>query len=186
MSYFYNKKIFKEYLVDGTIYAGNGDIIKEDFIEIFNNEKMIFDFSNLVFKCSDLSVTGVELNKIKIDWGDGNTNTLTKELKHKGNSINNKGQSWKRIEHIYNTDKRNIYLTDEVNALPKITIHLYNTYNDVVKIIIPFKLIYKTIYDLNCNFDIMSANVTNNNLTSFVLKENNNESISVVQTKSWK
>lgn len=186
MSYFYNKKIFKEYLVDGTIYAGNGDIIKEDFIEIFNNEKMIFDFSNLVFKCSDLSVTGVELNKIKIDWGDGNTNTLTKELKHKGNTINNKGQSWKRIEHVYNTDKRNIYLTDEVNALPKITIHLYNTYNDVVKIIIPFKLIYKTIYDLNCNFDIMSANVTNNNLTSFVLKENNNESISVVQTKSWK
>jgi hypothetical protein len=39
MSYFYNNKIYDEYVIDGVINAADGDVLKDDyFIEIFNNE----------------------------------------------------------------------------------------------------------------------------------------------------
>lgn len=141
--------------------------------------------SEIDFKCSNLNVTGVTLNKIKIDWGDGNVDVISKSIAKSGGGITTKELSWKIAKHLYNTDKRNVYLTDNIDFLPKITIYLYNTYNDIVRIVIPFKLIYKTIYDMNCQFDILSSNITNNNRVSYVIKEQRGDSVAVVQSTDW-
>ena len=183
MSYYHNKRINDVFVINNVINPSLSDVYylgKNSFIEIFNNEIMEFDLTDMVYTCSNVGVGGVELNKIKVNWGDGHVDVVTKGLKDKGKSINNKGQSWKRLRHLYNTDKRNVYLTDDIKSLSRIEIYLYNTYNDVTKLVIPYKLIYKTIYDMDCNFSIMSANFTNNNLTSYVLKENNTDSVTIV------
>lgn len=189
MSYYHNKRINDVFVINNVINPSLSDVYylgKNSFIEIFNNEIMEFDLTDMVYTCSNVGVGGVELNKIKVNWGDGHVDVVTKGLKDKGKSINNKGQSWKRLRHLYNTDKRNVYLTDDIKSLSRIEIYLYNTYNDVTKLVIPYKLIYKTIYDMDCNFSIMSANFTNNNLTSYVLKENNTDSVTIVQSRDWK
>ena len=182
MGYFYKNKFHDVYSIDKLIYAKDGDIIMNEYIEIFNNEELVLDFSNTVLVCSNEKIKGAELHKIKIDWGDGKTDVLVKNLLDSGSSINNIVESWKIARHLYNTDKRNIYLAEKIESLPKITVYFYNTYNDIVKLVLPYKLVYKSFYDLNCTFDVISANTGNNNLTTFVMKESANDSISIVQS----
>ena len=182
MGYFYKNKFHDVYSIDKLIYAKDGDIIMDEYIEIFNNEELVLDFSNTVLVCSNEKIKGAELHKIKIDWGDGKTDVLVKNLLDSGSSISNIVESWKIARHIYNTDKRHIYLAEKIESLPKITVYFYNTYNDIVKLVLPYKLVYKSFYDLNCTFDVISANTGNNNLTTFVMKESANDSISIVQS----
>jgi hypothetical protein len=150
MSYFQNNKIYDVYSIDGSIFANEGDIINRDFIEIFNNEEMVLDFSKTNMICSNGQIKSSELHKIKVNWGDGSEDVVVKDLSDKGSSIGTIFHSWKRISHLYNTDKRNVYLTEDIKSLPTIVVHFYNTYNDVIKMVIPFKLVYKSLYDLNC------------------------------------
>ena len=131
--------------------------------------------------CSNEQVKGSELHKIKIDWGDGTEDILVKDLSDRGSSLNTVFQSWKRISHLYNSDKKKVYLTEDVKSLSSINIYFYNTYNDVIRLVIPFKLVYKSLYDLNCRFDLVSANTGNDYLTTFVFKEGLGNSLSVVQ-----
>lgn len=161
MSYFYKNKIYDSYSFDSTIYANDGDVFINDYIEIFNNEEIVLDFSNTDLVCSNEKIKGSELHKIKIDWGDDTEDVLVKTLEDKLSTIGNEYESWRVARHLYNTDKRNFYLTNDVVSLPKITVFLYNTYNDIIKISIPFKLVYKSLYDLNCRFDLISANTGN-------------------------
>lgn len=182
MSYFLNNKIYDVYSIDSTVYVNDGDIIKNEYIEIFNNEELILDFTKMNMICSNEQIKGSELHKIKINWGDGTEDILVKDLADKGSSLNTIFQSWRRVSHLYNTDKRNVYLTEDITSLPEIVIHFYNTYNDVIKLVIPFKLVYKSLYDLNCRFDIVSANTGNDYLTTFVFKEGVGDSLSVVQS----
>lgn len=181
MSYFYKNKIYDVFSIDGTIYANDGDIIRNDYIEIFNNEDFVLDFTNTNMVCSNEKIKGSELHKIKIQWGDGEEEVLVKKLTDKGASINTIFSSWKRVSHLYNTDKRSVYLTDDVISLPNITIYFYNTYNDVIRLIIPYKIVYKSLYDLNYKFSLIGANTGNDYLTTFVLKEGIGDSVSIVQ-----
>ena len=180
MSYFLNNKIYDVYTIDGTVYANDGDIIKNEYIEIFNNEEIVLDFSKMSMVCSNEQIKGSELHKIKINWGDGTEDILVKDLADKGSSLNTVFQSWRQVKHLYNTDKRNVYLTEDIKSFPEIVIYFYNTYNDIVKLVIPFKLVYKSLYDLNCRFDLVSANTGNDYLTTFVFKEGVGDSLSVV------
>ena len=182
MSYFYKNKIYDSYSFDSTIYANDGDVFINDYIEIFNNEEIVLDFSNTDLVCSNEKIKGSELHKIKIDWGDDTEDVLVKTLEDKLSTIGNEYESWRVARHLYNTDKRNFYLTNDVVSLPKITVFLYNTYNDIIKISIPFKLVYKSLYDLNCRFDLISANTGNDCQTTFVMKEGQGNSISIVQS----
>jgi hypothetical protein len=79
-----------------------------------------------------------------------------------------------------------VYLTDNIQALPKIVISLYNTFNDKVVIYIPYKLVYKSFYDLGIEYDMMSANVTNDNRSSFVLNNKVDDKIIIVSVRNWK
>ena len=53
MSYFLNNKIYDVYSIDSTVYVNDGDIIKNEYIEIFNNEELILDFTKMNMICSN-------------------------------------------------------------------------------------------------------------------------------------
>lgn len=186
MSYYYKSKIYDQYVIDAVIYPSQGDIVY-DTIEIFNNEKMRIDFSKIDYRCSAFNIQNQQLSKIIVDWGDGKIDRLSKSLMNKSSSIGTYDPiSWKQATHLFNVDKRYEYSTDNINVLPKIKITLYNTFNDKVNIFIPYKVIYKSIYDIGTNFSMLNANVTNSNLTSYVLKENKDNTIVIASTKDWR
>lgn len=185
MSYYYNKKIYDIYKIS-ELFNTNTTLTK-DVIEICNNEDFIIDLTQCTFKSNMNGVENVELNKVIIDWGDGEVSKLIRPIQHTISTISNvKENTWKKSTHTFNIDKRNIYLTNDVNFLPKIKIKLYSTFNDVVIILIPYKIVYKSLYDLGTNFELLQANVANNNLTQFVLKEGVNDSITIVSARDWK
>ena len=182
MSYFYKNRIYDAYVIDRTIYANDGDVFVNDFIEIFNNEEFVLDFTDISMICSNEKIKGTELHKIKVVWGDGHEDVLVKELGDGGSSLNVVFDSWKKVKHLFNHDKRSVYLSDDIASLPAINIYFYNTYNDIIRMVIPYKLVYKSLYDLNCRFDLVSGHTGNDYLTTFVLKEGSGDSMSVVQT----
>lgn len=185
MSYYYEKKIHEIYKIS-ELFNTNTTLIKNT-IEICNNENFVLDLSQSLFKSNIKGVENVELNKVIIDWGDGETSKLTRPINHSISTISNvKKDDWKKTTHLFNVTKRNIYLTNDVSFLPKIKIKMYSTFNDMVTVIIPYKVIYKSLYDLGTNFELLQANVANNNLTQFVLKEGVNDSITIVSVKDWK
>lgn len=185
MSYYHDKKIYDTYKIS-ELYDSNNNIVN-DIIEICNNEEFNIDLTSCTFKSNHEGVDNVELNKVIIDWGDGETTKLIRPIHHTLSTISNvKENSWKRATHVFNVNKRNVYFTNNVEFLPKIQLKLYSTFNDVVTILIPYKIVYKSLYDLGSNFELLQANVANNNLTQFVLKEGVNDSITIVSAKDWK
>jgi hypothetical protein len=53
-------------------------------------------------------------------------------------------------------------------------------------IYIPYKIVYKSLYDIGSHFSLLEANVTNSNLTSYVLKEHKDDTIIITSTRDWK
>lgn len=51
---------------------------------------------------------------------------------------------------------------------------------------IPYTILNKSIYDLSTNFRLLQANVSNKNLTQFIIKEGLKDSIIIVSEKDWK
>lgn len=138
--------------------------IEQTSIEICNNEDFILD------------LTGIEINNnknillIHVDWGDGSSDKVSKPL------ISSDEVEWKILTHTYNTSS-----TTELSI--KITI--YNTKGEDVTITIPYKILNKSIYDLSTNFKLLQANVSNKNLTQFVMTEGLKNSIIIVSEKNW-
>lgn len=179
-----NKLTNKQVLND--VIDANNDYIYKNTIEILNNEDFVLDLSGIKMLCSDSSVSDSELLKIKINWGDGEEEIVKKRLNAATSSIGvYVEQDWLQITHRFNTDKRNVYLTDDVRALPKIAITLYNSFNDTVTVYIPYKLVYKSIYDLGTKFTLKSGNISNSNRSSFVLKNQKDNGLVVIAVKDW-
>ena len=152
--YYYDKKIYDTYTIS-ELFVTNTTYTK-GIIEICNNEEFKVDMSTTKFGSSLSGVNNVELNKIIIDWGDGTKTKLNRPINHTISTISNlKEDDWKKASHTFNIDKRNIYLTDDSQFLPKITIKIYSTFNDVVNIIIPYKIVYKSLYDLGTGFELL-------------------------------
>lgn len=182
-----SSKIVKRYdlydVVDGSIR----NIIKEPFIEIFNNEQFILDFTNLIFECNDKTIENTQILKVTVDWGDGQTSNSSKNIFSTTSSIGQaKETNWKVLTHTFNVDKMNVYLTDDLKALPKISITLFNSFDDRVTIHIPYKLVYKSIYDIGTDFEMMSGNISDDNHSSFVLGNKADNTLMVVAVKNWK
>jgi hypothetical protein len=55
MSYFIDNRIHDKYIIDG-VFSEIESPYMRDVIEIFNNENFNLDLSNIVFKCSDISI----------------------------------------------------------------------------------------------------------------------------------
>ena len=123
MSYFIDNRIYDKYIIDG-IFSEIESPYMRDVIEIFNNENFKLDLSNIVFKCSDISIDNQQFTKVRIDWGDGSKDLLSKPLTSKASTISTYDPiSWKQIQHLYNVDKRYEYQEGtSAQSLPKIEI----------------------------------------------------------------
>ena len=186
MSYFIDNRIHDKYIIDG-VFSEIESPYMRDVIEIFNNENFNLDLSNIVFKCSDISIDNQQFTKVRIDWGDGSKDLLSKPLTSKASTISTYDPiSWKQIQHLYNVDKRYEYQEGiSAQSLPKIEITLYNTFNDRVVIYIPYKMVYKSIYDIGSRFSLMQANLTNRNLVSYVLKQHKDDTMLIISSGDW-
>jgi hypothetical protein len=139
--------------------------VEQSLIEICNNEDFILDLTGIVIKGSK------NILLINVDWGDGTSDKFSKPLKALDTI------EWKILTHTYNTTS-----TSELT----IKIIIYNTKGENVKITIPYKILNKSIYDLSTDFKLLQANVSNKNLTQFVMKEGLKNSIIIVSEKNWK
>lgn len=179
-------QIVKKYQLTDYLNGQTQNIMK-GVIEIFNNDEFILDFDGVVFQNNDTSIKGVEIIKVKIDWGDNTSDTYIKKLYSASSSLGIfNQQNWKIVKHTFNVDKLNVYLTDDVRVLPKITVTFYSSFDDRVTIYIPYKLVYKSFYDLGIQYNLKSANVSNQNRSSFVLNDKRDDSLIVVAVKNWK
>lgn len=189
MSYFYNNKLYEYYEVTDK-YSGSGTIKRQSFIEIINNESIFFDLTELEVMAESVDIlnyNSIETIKIHIDWGDGNEDRLSKPLLSSKSYIGAyKPKSWKTISHMFNANYRYEYATNDINYLHKITITAYNSCNDKLVIIVPYKFLYKTLYDLGSEVSLFSANTTNTNTVSYTLKQNQSDSLFVVNSLDWR
>ena len=179
MSYFLNKEVFSE--LDFSKYFGK-DTTNDLEIKIINNEKILFDFNKFEMGCS---VQGIktEINKIIIDWGDGTYDRLQKPFPKLKTTLGAlEEDKWKQIEHLFNVEKRFVY----VGGNHTIKITCYNTFGDKKTYKILYKVVYKSVYDIGSDFTIMSANLTNDNLVSYTIRQQASDSVIVVSTKNWK
>lgn len=188
MSYFSNNKLYHYYeVIDSNV---SSDSIIKDTIEVLNNETIRFDFSKLNVYApiyGVLNSVDVETIKIIVDWGDGTIDRLTKPLVSNSSTIGTyRPNQWKSIEHLFNVEKKYDYKTDDIQYLHKITITAYNTFNDKFVIQIPYKILYKTIYDLGSEMALFSANTTNTNKVSYTLKQKATDSMFVVNSLDWR
>ena len=165
-------------------YVDNTRIIHKPSIIIINNENIIFNFNNYnlyynemllatealeYLRAENLSKLEIEKSnkkspygkiKIEIDYGDGNNETLNKPLTYKSEKM---FDAWTITEHFYNfTDKKYF---ENVNY---ITFIIKNIEGIKDKIIIPFIILNSDAINYNVKMDLISANLTNDNRTSFV------------------
>lgn len=191
MSYFYKNKVYDYYQEN---FQSNGSYIwnkgDEHIIEVINNESITFDFTNLAVHTKNagiLNFDNVETIKIHIDWGDGTSDRLSKPLISNKSSIGvYRPNQWKVIDHLFNVNKKYEYKTESSEFLHKITITVYNSFNDKLVITIPYKMVYKTLYDLGSELSLFSSNTTNTNKVSYTLKQKSSDSMVVVMSRDWR
>jgi hypothetical protein len=79
-------QIVKKYQLTDYLNGQTQNIMK-GVIEIFNNDEFILDFDGVVFQNNDTSIKGVEIIKVKIDWGDNTSDTYIKKLYSASSSL---------------------------------------------------------------------------------------------------
>ena len=175
MSYYYKNYSFDIYKINDVL---SNQEINKGLIEIYNNEDFTIDMSELIFYGKQSLITNSEIFLILIDWGDGKTDKLAKKIIKKEDKIKSFiHHEWKIITHKFNK-------TDYNDSI--IEIKIYNTAGDLCCIKIPYKIINKSLYEINTDFKLLASNKSNNNLTQFVMKEGMKDSIIIVSEKNWK
>ena len=191
--------IFRED-TDVVEYVDGTRIIHKPAIIIINNENIIFNFDNYnlyysemllatevpeYLRAEDLSKLEIEKSnkkspygkiKIEIDYGDGSNEVLNKPLIYKFEETSN---TWSSTEHFYNfTDKKYF---ENINY---ITFIIKNIEGIKDKVIIPFTILTSAAVTYNVKMDLISANLTNDNNTSFVFNMvNNNQLVFAIDKK---
>ena len=187
MSYFCDSIKYEKYIIDETYMKDYKEAVILPLIEIYNKEVVNFDFSNVVISCTDENLKDVEISKIIIDYGDGSSEILNENLVSKnsaiGDFIKNK---WQETSHIFTTKKKHIYEgIKEITSYPHITITFLNHFNDKFYFVIPYKILYKSYYEEGSDISLMDANIGNNNITSFTIKERRSNNIIILSSKSF-
>ena len=189
MSYFLNNTKYNKFIIDEQYLNTYNGLVELPLIEIFNKDEIEFDFTNVVFECSDPDLKGrnIAINKIHIDYGDGSSETLHEVLKVKSKFLGNfVEKNWKTVHHTFFTEQKHIYQENLIIAnYPKINITFFNQFNDRYHFSIPYKILYKSFYDDGTSFNLMDANINNNNISSFTLREKKNNALIVVSAKNY-
>ena len=159
-------------------------IITKPAIVIINNENIQFNFDSYNLHYFDkklatqkgeylssedsrkIELEGSDIKspytkiKIKIDYGDGKKEILSKPLNYTNFS---KLNDWACTEHFYNFNDKKYY-----EGTHYITFIIKNIEGLTDKIIIPFTVLNTQAVNYNVKMDLISANLTNDNNVSFV------------------
>lgn len=160
----------------------------DGFISIINNSTITFDISSCKIRSQYLTDRVLDVYKASINFGDGQSTTLSAPFKVKTGTITETTpRQWTVFDHTFSFDKEYIY--DEnltIKNYQKITITLYAINGESVTYVIPFKVVYKSMYETGTDFEIASANITQNNNVSYVLTKRSDQSNILVNTKDWR
>lgn len=176
-----------EYKIDGNypVYspetAAHYKYTKElDKIDLVNNEDISINLEGikiLKFETNSDLDRYTEPHKIIIDWGDGNKDTYIKRIDKPLDNIGGLSPSdWKIFTHSY--------AIGEIIDHSEIKISCINEYGTAFMFTLPFTPIYKSLSDIGTKFKIISANITNDGETSYVLKHVDTDSIVFVRSEN--
>ena len=151
----------------------NSENIKFNFDDyaLYYYDKVLVSQSNDCFTTKDNKKIETEKSglkspyekiKIKIDYGDGCKETLTKPLTHK-KFILTGDDNWSNTEHFYNFNDEKYF-----NGIHYIIFTIKNLEGIKDKVIIPFTILNSIAANYNIKMDLVSANLTNDNNVSFV------------------
>lgn len=186
MSYFLDSIRHDKYIIDEKYFKNYKGVVYLPLIEIYDGETIDFDFTNVDIECSDNNIKDVKINKIYIDYGDDEKEVITEKITSGRSTIGDSSlKNWNEFSHTFSSKKKHVYKDiKEVSSYPHVTIIFYNQYNDKFYYIIPYKILYKSFYESSGELSLMDANINNNNITSFTLREKKSNSIVVVLSSS--
>ena len=187
MSYFCDSIKYEKYVIDESYMKDYKEAVILPLIEIFNKETVDFDFSNVVITCTDEKLKDVEISKIIIDYGDGSSEILNENLISKNSAIGDFiKKKWQETSHVFTTNKKHVYEGIEKDtSYPLITITFLNHFNDKFYFVIPYKILYKSYYEEGSDISLMDANISNNNITSFTIRERRSNNVIILSSKSF-
>lgn len=175
MSYYKNQTLFEELIITGTQ--------EEDYyygeIDIFNNDSIYLKLEGISLPNKNIdnltNEESVSLLRVDIEWGDGETTTLTpvnfvQNQETTGSIID----SWLNNSHTY-------HFYEEVDKT-KLKIKLYNTLNDSVTITVDINVRYKSISEAGVRYELVSANITNDNRVSYIINEGSTKQMIVLNS----
>lgn len=180
-------KIIENKIIFEGDFTINGEITEEiiDTAE-FNSDKDIeINFENLILKLGDdVSIQNkdnVELSKALIDFGDSSLPTIScNNISKSLSTIIKAPKPWKKISHKIVLQTGHDYVNENKFEL---NISFFALSGHVYKVKIPYVLLFKGLQVVGTEFDLLAANIRNDNRISYVLKHKNTDSIISVVTE---
>lgn len=173
MSFYRAQELLDELVVSGVQEDGT----ELDEIEIFNNSEITLKLDGVTVAPS-VDITNkdtVGLLRIDIDWGDGQKDTITpKNYQSTAADYETEMSEWFTKRHAY-------HFYEEVKKT-YLVITIYNTLNDKAVITQPITLKYKSISEDNVRYELISANITNDNTVSYVINDATTKQMIVVNS----
>lgn len=163
MGYYQNQQYFEELVIEGEFYPGT---YSKDTIDMFNNDSIFLKLEGLTVASDDellVNSQNISILCIIIDWGDGKKDTLSPEnFKVTGPAVAYY-ESWMNKSHEYHfhngIDKTDLIIT------------IYNTKNEKTVITIPIRIKIKSLAETRAKFELISANITNDNKVSYIIND---------------
>lgn len=146
-------------------------------IRLLNNSELKLNLTGLTVNPSNKELKNPEqitTLKIVIDWGDGNTESLSPIFEVKNSTINTVYEPWTVTSHNYSLKSENNNLS--------LVISVYNTMNDCLVIDIPVIIEFQSLLESCAKLNLVSANITNDNKVSYVINNSTEESNFVVSS----
>ena len=146
-------------------------------IKLPNNETLELNLGGLKVKPSNPQITNVDqivTLKVVIDWGDGNSDSVSPYFHVSDSTINVKYKEWSSVSHTYSLYTEQPSLT--------LTIYVYNSLNDCAILTVPITMQYQSLLESGAKFHLVSANITNDNKVSYVFNNSTEKSNFVVST----
>lgn len=175
MSFFRDKKQLNTLVITGS-HSTSEETLEE--ITLMNNSVLNLNLSGITVTPSNPDITNVDqvvTLKIIIDWGDGETESISPYFTVQDSSINVKAQEWDNVSHTYALHSENGDLT--------LKIRVFNSLKDCTTLLIPVKVQFQSILESGAKLKLISANITNSNEVSYVLNNIKDKSNMIVTTE---
>lgn len=174
MSFFRGNEQLDTLVITGQYNPGT---VTLEVIKLPNNDTLNLNLGGLTVKPSNPEITNVDqvvTLKIIIDWGDGNSESISPYFHVLESTINTKYKEWTNISHTYS-------LNSEQGEI-SLQISVYNSLNDCTIFTVPITIQFQSLLESGAKFHLVSANITNDNQVSYVFNNTTEKSSFVVST----